>query len=96
LEYILRPEERQVQMAKSIYTREYEILLRLLREARERSGLTQVDLAERLSQTQSYVSKIERGERRLDVVQLRTILGVLGIRLADFVEQFEGEMEKVG
>ena len=82
-------------MDKSIYTREYEVLLRLLREARERSGLTQVELAERLSQTQSYVSKIERGDRRLDVVQLRTILGVLGIRLADFVELFEQQMEKI-
>jgi transcriptional regulator with XRE-family HTH domain len=81
-------------MDKSIYTREYEILLRLLRDARERSEFTQVDLAERLGQTQSYVSKIERGQRRIDVVQLRSILLVLGIRLAEFVELLEREIER--
>ena len=82
-------------MAKSIHTPEYELLLKLLREARERSDITQVGLAARISQTQSYVSKIERGERRVDIVQLRTILVVLGIKLADFVALFEQELEKI-
>lgn len=81
-------------MEKSIYTREYEILLRLLRDARERAGVTQIELAERLSQTQSFVSKVERGDRRLDLVQLRTILASLGLRLGNFVEEFEREVER--
>lgn len=79
-------------MDKSIYTREYAVVLRLLREARERAGLTQVELAEKLGQSQSFMSKAERSDRRLDIVQLRTILKVLGVRLADFVRRLEGEL----
>ncbi len=80
-------------MEKSIYTREYQVLLRLLRETRERAGVTQVELARRLSQTQSYVSKIELGDRRLDLIQLRTILAALGAGLGDFVARFEGAID---
>ena len=76
-------------MEKSIYTREYKVLLRLLREARERAGVTQVELARRLGQTQSFVSKIELGDRRLDLVQLRTFLAALDVRLGSFVKRFE-------
>jgi transcriptional regulator with XRE-family HTH domain len=77
---------------KSIYTREYTAVLRLLREIRDRSGLTQIDLADRLGQTQSFVSKIERGDRRLDIVQLRTILRVLGSSLPEFVTSLEAAL----
>jgi transcriptional regulator with XRE-family HTH domain len=76
-------------MEKSIYTHEYRTMLRLLREAREQAGVTQVELAQRLAQTQSYISKIELGDRRLDLVQLRTILAALGMGLGTFVERFE-------
>ncbi len=79
-------------MDKSIYTREYETLIRLLREAREEANLTQVDLAEQLGQSQSFVSKCERGERRLDLIQLRTICRVLGISLVDFLKRLEREL----
>ena len=79
-------------MEKTIWTREYEVLLRLLREERERAGLTQVELAEKLGQSQSFVSKAERGDRRLDVIQVRTILGVLGAGLTDFVRRLEHEL----
>lgn len=48
-----------------------QVFLRRLRNARKDSGLTQVDAARRLGRTQSFVSKAERGERRLDVVELR-------------------------
>lgn len=77
---------------KSIYTREYRAMLRLLREFRENAGVTQVQLAELLCQTQSYVSKIERGDRRLDVIQLRTILAKLGVPLLLFVKSLESEL----
>ncbi len=67
-------------------------MLRLLREFRENAGVTQVQLAELLCQTQSYVSKIERGDRRLDVIQLRTILAKLGVPLLLFVKSLESEL----
>ena len=79
---------------KSIYTAEYAAVLRLLKAAREQAGLTQVDLAERLGRTQSQVSKIERGDRRLDVIELRTILRHLAVSLPRFAEQLEGELSR--
>jgi transcriptional regulator with XRE-family HTH domain len=79
-------------MEKSIYSREYAVVLRLLRAARDKSGLTQADLAKKLKLTQSFVSKIERGDRRLDIIQLRTICEVFGLSLAEFVEQLEAEL----
>jgi transcriptional regulator with XRE-family HTH domain len=81
-------------MDKSIYTREYAVVLRLLRQCRDEAQLTQVDLARKLRQSQSFVSKIECGDRRLDIVQLRTICRVLRIELAEFVRRFEQELAK--
>jgi transcriptional regulator with XRE-family HTH domain len=79
-------------MEKTIYSREYAVVLRLLRAAREQAGITQVDLAKKLKQTQSFVSKIERGDRRLDIVQLRTFCKVFGLSLLEFVERLEAEL----
>jgi len=81
-------------MEKTIYTREYAELLHLLRQAREQAGMTQVQLAEMLRQSQSFVSKFERGDRRIDVIQLRTICQILGLSLAEFVERLEREITK--
>ena len=83
-------------MAKSIYTREYRILTDLLRETRMKAGITQVELASRLRQTQSYVSKIERGERRLDLVQLRGLCDALGASLPELVATFDGRVRTKG
>lgn len=71
-------------MEKSIHSESYRLFLRLLRDARERAGLTQEDLAHRLQETQSFVSKCERGERRIDVVELRQFCEALGASFVDF------------
>ena len=76
-------------MDKSIHTAEYAALVALLKEAREAAGLSQTALAERLGQSQSFVSKMETGDRRLDLVQLRTVCAALGVGLPDFVARFE-------
>ncbi len=83
-------------MEKTIHTREYAVVLRLLRQARQEAGLTQVQLAKKLRLTQSLFSKMERGECRLDIVQLRTICRVLGLSLSEFVERLERELAKHG
>lgn len=54
----------------SIYSREYKKFLVRLRQARLDSGLTQAEVAARLKRPQSFVSKCESGERRVDVVEL--------------------------
>jgi transcriptional regulator with XRE-family HTH domain len=76
-------------MDKSIHTTEYAALLGLLREVRLAAGVTQVELAARLRRSQSFVSKMEVGETRLDVIQLRAILKILGTTLPEFVERLE-------
>ena len=81
-------------MGKSIHTPEYALLLGLIREAREAAGLTQVELARILGQSQSFVSKMEVGERRIDVIQLRTVCLALGVSLTDFIQRFEERISK--
>lgn len=81
-------------MEKSTFTRDYQVLTELLRAVRQEAGITQVELAERLGETQSYVSKVERGERRLDFVQLRWFCQALGVPLKAFVERYEKLLRK--
>lgn len=76
-------------MDKSIYSAEYQLFLDRLRTARERAGLTQEDIASRLGVTQSFVSKCERGERRLDLIEVRAWSRALGLRFTEFVEEFD-------
>lgn len=56
-------------MTRSLHTPEYAALVRVLIDARRERGLTQQDVADRLRKPQSYIAKIEGGERRLDVVE---------------------------
>jgi transcriptional regulator with XRE-family HTH domain len=76
-------------MEKTVFTREYAVLLKLLQETRRAAGVTQVQLAGQIGETQSQVSKIERGEVRLDVIELRTLCQALGTTLPAFVAELE-------
>lgn len=76
-------------MTKSIFTKRYEKFRNLLTKARKNAGLTQSELAEKLSRPQSFVSKYERGERRLDVVEFLEISQALGISPPVFFEKLE-------
>ena len=49
----------------------------------------QVDVAKRLKPPQAYVSRYETGERRLDLLKLRAVCTAVGIKLKDFVKEFE-------
>ncbi len=64
------------------------MLLQLLVEARRQQGVTQVDLAKRLRERQSWISKCERGVRRLDVVELEIWCEALGIPLREFLRTY--------
>lgn len=78
-------------MDKSISSAEYQRLCALLQELRLEAGLTQVEVAQRLDEPQSFVSKYENGERRLDVIELRHVAEALGSSLLAVVERLERE-----
>lgn len=66
-------------------------LARLI-DARKVAGLNQSDLAERLQKPQSFVSKYERGERRLDVIEFIHVARAIGIKASAIVAALEDEM----
>jgi len=72
-------------MTKSVFSKEYQRLCELLVLARQKSQLTQSELAAVLGKPQSFVSKYERGERRLDVIELFQITNVLQIHPVDLM-----------
>lgn len=65
-----------------------ERLAALLRQIRLDKNLTQLQLAEKIGQTQSYVSKYENGEQRLDLIELEAVCEAAGISLPSFVERY--------
>jgi transcriptional regulator with XRE-family HTH domain len=81
-------------LAKSIYTRQYDVFKNLLRLAREEQGLTQKQLGRRLRIHQSRVSNIELGERRMDVVELRAWCEALGMTLESFMAELIDRWQK--
>ena len=76
-------------MEKSIHTVRHAQLRVLLRQARKNAGLTQTELAARLDTPQAVVSNFERGERRLDLVELAEFCEAVGLTLGEFVSRFE-------
>jgi transcriptional regulator with XRE-family HTH domain len=81
-------------MKKSIHSASYRILLDLLIEARKTRNVTQVELAKRVETTQSLVSKIERGERRLDVVELHDWCRALGYSFLTMCRQLDERLRR--
>ena len=74
-------------MPRSVFSAKYARFLDLLINARKTSGNTQMDLALKLNRQQSYVSKFERGERRLDLIEFLEIAELLEIDVQRFIEQ---------
>ncbi len=86
LHILFRDMDRKTQLARQ---QSRKLFLALLREIRLESGFTQVQLAEALNVPQSFVSKYESGERRLDLLEVRLICQALSIPLVKFVQRLE-------
>jgi transcriptional regulator with XRE-family HTH domain len=67
--------------------KQYQRFRNLLTEARKSAGLTQVEIAARLKQPQSYVSKYESGVRRLDVVEYMQVAKAIGFDPAELIRK---------
>lgn len=72
-------------MPKSIHSKEYKKVIERLKKAREEAGMKQAEVAKKLEKPQSFVSKVERGERRLDVTELKKFADVYKKPPSDFL-----------
>lgn len=79
-------------MTKSIFSAEYDRFRDLLRTVREDAGVSQSGLAERIGWTQTQISKCERGERRLDLIETRRWCLALDVSFVDFVSLLESKL----
>lgn len=77
---------------KSIHSKLYHRIIARLRAKREGKGLSQYQLSQILKVQQSYVSKIETCERRLDILELMNICEALGISFIDFVREIDEDI----
>ena len=71
---------------------ERKILLALLRQLRSDAGLTQAQLAARLQRHQTFVSKYESGERRLDILELREVCRATETDFAQFIRRLDKDL----
>ena len=76
----------------SVFTDEYEVFLRRLISARKEAGLTQQELASRLNRPQSFVSKYERRERRLDVLEFVVVCRALNADACSIIREIEDSL----
>jgi transcriptional regulator with XRE-family HTH domain len=81
-----------VLVAKSVFNPPYGLLLALLKQTRLGAGVSQTELARRLKRPQPFVSYVERGERRVDVIEFYAIMRALG---ADPEEAFSALVRKL-
>ena len=73
-------------MVTTIYSREHKILVERLKKARKEAGLDQEAVAKLLGVTQSYISKMESGQRRIDIVQLKKFAKVYKKKIDYFIK----------
>ena len=66
----------QTSMSKSIYSKDYKAIIEHLKTARLDASLSQQAVAVKLGKPQSYISKIESGERRLDVAEMKKLAAI--------------------
>lgn len=75
-------------MSQSTHNTDYQLLLSVLKAARKRMGVSQIELAARLGNTQTFVSKCERGERRVDAVELVEFSEALGVPPLELLREY--------
>jgi transcriptional regulator with XRE-family HTH domain len=83
-------------VTKSLHSDTYAQLIDLLLEARRKSGLTQQQVADALKTHQSYVAKVEGGERRIDVVEFMELARALGVVPSNLLKKLETSASKKG
>ncbi len=73
-------------MSKSVHSEDYRQIIKHLKEARVEAGLSQQDVADKLGKPQSFISKIESGERRLDVAEIKKFANIYKKNVSFFIK----------
>jgi hypothetical protein len=81
-------------MRNPIHHPRYHLFREMLMEARTASGLVQTEVAERLGKPQNFISKYERGERRLDFTEFLEVADVLGLDVTEFIKRYRTALKK--
>lgn len=85
-------------MSKSNFSDEYKLLLARVKRARKDSGMTQKEAALKFGRNQSFISKIESGERRIDVIELGQLMRIYhtpaDMMLSDIIPNFKKSPKK--
>lgn len=79
---------------KSIFTDRYNRFRELIVEARKKAGLSQWEVAVKLNRPQSFVSKYERGERRIDIVEFLEVAKAIGVNPLQIIKALKQVAEK--
>lgn len=86
----------QQKMTKSVFTGSYQLLIDFLRTARTKVGLSQAELASRIGRPQQFISFVELGERRVDILEFYAIMRAVGQDPSDAFRTFaEGLPEQI-
>lgn len=80
-------------MTRSVFTEEYRLFRKILKQERLKAKLSQQVLAKKLNRPANFVSRYELGERRLDVIELIEIAHAIGFKASKLVEKLE-KLEK--
>lgn len=72
-------------MQKTIYSKEYRFIVEKLKKARKEAGLEQAEVAKKIDRTQSYVSKVEAGQSRVDLIQLKEFARIYKKNITHFI-----------
>ena len=82
-------------MYKSIHTPQNQVFLDLLRIHRQRRRLRQIDVGMRLGRDQGMISKVESGERRLDIIELRAWLEAIEVDFVAFMKELDSVLSSL-
>ena len=80
-------------MTKTIHRKEYSALIEVVRDARLAAGLTQAQVSKKLGRSQAFISDVETGKRRVDVVELRDSAKLTGLSLVKLIVDFETRLK---
>jgi len=80
-------------MGKTIHSHSYATAISLLKRERVKAKVTQVEIAQRMKVTQTYISKCERKERRMDLIESMDYCHAIDLKFSEFAKKLEKQLK---